>query len=56
MTAAEVARFLRVPTGTIYRWAHEDNWRREGTGRRTKYHVTDATTSYEKRRDTPATA
>jgi hypothetical protein len=49
MTAAQLSELLRVPVGTVWYWAHEDDWRR--LDRRPKrYHHDDAQASYEARR------
>lgn len=48
MTAADLARIFRVPLGTIYRWAHEDGWKRHGWPR--VYDMDDVQESYDRRR------
>jgi len=48
--AAELARLYRVPVGTIYRWASEDNWRRMRRGQQVRYHGGDAQQSFDRRR------
>jgi hypothetical protein len=55
-TAAEMARFFKVPVGTVHRWAHEDGWDRIRVRGVTRYSFPDAQKSYDergrKRRDT----
>lgn len=55
-TATQIARFLKVPVGTIHRWAHEDDWRRYRLRGATVYSMQDAQHSYDtrgrRRRDT----
>jgi hypothetical protein len=49
LTAAQLSELLRVPIGTIWRWASEDDWRR--LDRRPKrYHHDDAQASYDNHR------
>lgn len=49
LTAAQLSEVLRVPIGTVWFWASEDQWRR--LDRRPKrYHNDDAQASYEARR------
>jgi len=54
-TAAELAKLYRVPTGTIYRWASEDKWRRSRRGQQVRYHGGDAQRSFDRRRLAAAT-
>ena len=49
LTAADIARIYRVPRGTVWRWAHEDGWRRTRL-RPVRYHMDDVHTTYTKRR------
>jgi len=44
VTARDLARLFRVPVGTIYRWASEDQWRRTRY-RPIRYHIDDASES-----------
>ena len=48
-TAAGLARLYRIPRGTIYYWAHVDEWRRL-PGRPVGYLRADAQASYDRRR------
>lgn len=47
LSAADLHHLWRTPTGTIYRWAHEDHWRR--TSRPVRYHAGDAERGRQKR-------
>jgi len=49
LTYAQLSQLLRVPIGTLKRWAHEDDWRRLD-GRPSRYHHDDAQRSYDARR------
>ncbi|SRR6266566_1611254 len=49
-TAADLAHIYRVPIGTIYRWASEDQWRRTRTAHPVRYNAHDAQASYDRRR------
>lgn len=49
LTAAQLSELLRVPIGTVWRWAHEDEWRRVDRRPR-RYHHDDAQKSYDSRR------
>jgi hypothetical protein len=50
-TANDLAGMWRMPIGTVYRWAHEDRWRRTEPGLRpVRYDPADARRSYEARR------
>jgi hypothetical protein len=53
VTARDLARLLRVPLGTIYRWASEDGWRRTRY-RPIRYHMDDAVNSKRARELTTA--
>lgn len=52
LTSAQISQLLRVPVGTLKRWAGEDEWRRvedvTENGRRTRYHLEDAQQSHER--------
>lgn len=49
LTSAQLSELLRVPLGSVWRWASEDDWRRVD-GRPKRYHLDDAQASYEARR------
>lgn len=53
LTAAQLSQLLRVPVGTLRRWASEDDWRRVHDttehGRRTRYHADDAQATFDGR-------
>ncbi len=48
LSAADLATLLRVPKGTIYRWASEDQWPRT-KGRPVRYLASEAEHSQETR-------
>ena len=52
LTAAQLSQLLRVPVGTLWRWASEDDWRRvedvTENGRRTRYSVEDAQATHDR--------
>lgn len=48
LSAADLATLLRVPKGTIYRWAHEDQWPRT-SGPPVRYLASEAEHSQERR-------
>ena len=52
ISARELAAIYRVPIGTIYRWANEDDWPRIGWGRHTRYQHERAEETYHARRPT----
>ncbi|TDC81884.1 DNA-binding protein [Actinomadura sp. 7K507] len=41
LTVDDVAAIWRIPKGTIYRYAHESQWRRYTLNRRVYYHPDD---------------
>jgi hypothetical protein len=47
LSAKDLSALWRIPIGTIYRWAHEDHWRR--TSRPVRYHAGDAERGRQKR-------
>lgn len=49
LTAAQISHLYRVPIGTVHRWAHEDDWRRDDLRPR-HYHSDDAQGSYDRNR------
>lgn len=49
LTAAQISELLRIPIGTVWYWAHEDEWRRQDR-RPKRYHHDDAQRSYDSRR------
>lgn len=49
LTGPQLSELFRVPFSTIRRWASEDEWRRLDLRPR-KYHMDDASTTYEQRR------
>lgn len=52
LTAAQLSQIHRVPVGTVWRWAAEDDWRRVADtterGKRTRYHAEDAQRTYDR--------
>lgn len=50
MSTADVAHLLRIPIGTLHRWAHEDSWERYGTRRRRLWDIDVAQASHDRRR------
>ncbi|MFG2622103.1 helix-turn-helix domain-containing protein [Streptomyces sp. NPDC048507] len=49
LTAADIAQLWRTPTGTVYRLASEQRWRRQGRAGRTYYHEGDVRACFERR-------
>lgn len=56
LTTAQVSELLRVPSGTVRRWAVEDGWRRvDRTDRHaTRWNADDAQATFERRRYAPS--
>ncbi|MGW4160238.1 helix-turn-helix domain-containing protein [Streptomyces sp. NPDC004788] len=54
LTARDIAELFGAATGTVYRLASEQRWRRRNLGGRTYYAETDVHTTFSRRR-TPAT-
>lgn len=50
VTSAEAAQLLRVPVGTLHRWAHEDNWRKFGARRSRHWNLAEVQDAYDRRR------
>jgi hypothetical protein len=48
LTADDIATVWRIPKGTIYRYAHDHQWRRYTQAGRTYYHPGDVTVSLER--------
>ena len=48
-SARDLATILRVPVGTIHRWASEHQWPRIGRGKRVRYDHAAAVKVLEKR-------
>ena len=51
VTVAEFAATFGIPAGTLYRWAHEDNWARYGTPTARLYPLEEMLHTYTKRRE-----
>ncbi|MFF4583220.1 hypothetical protein [Streptomyces sp. NPDC001389] len=49
LTAADIARLWHTPTGTVYRLASEQKWRRRNRAGRTYYNETDVRTCFDRR-------
>ncbi|MEU8432011.1 hypothetical protein AB0F18_03725 [Streptomyces sp. NPDC029216] len=49
LTAADIARLWHTPTGTVYRLASEQRWRRRNRAGRTYYNETDVRACFERR-------
>ena len=49
-SARDLATILRVPVGTIHRWASEHQWPRIGRGKRVRYDHERAVETYAARR------
>ncbi|MEU3408800.1 hypothetical protein ABZ766_33305 [Streptomyces sp. NPDC006670] len=49
LTAADIARLWHTPTGTVYRLASEQRWRRRNHAGRTYYNETDVRTCFDRR-------
>lgn len=49
LTAPQICRMWNVPSGSVYRMASEDAWRRRRVRGRTSYHEGDVTQSLERR-------
>ncbi|RKS96999.1 hypothetical protein BX286_6801 [Streptomyces sp. 3211.6] len=49
LTAADIARLWHTPTGTVYRLASEQRWRRRRRAGRTYYNETDVRTCFDQR-------
>ncbi|RPF25366.1 hypothetical protein EDD96_6880 [Streptomyces sp. Ag109_G2-6] len=49
LTAADIARLWHTPTGTVYRLASEQRWRRRRRAGRTYYNETDVRTCFDRR-------
>ncbi|MER5809327.1 hypothetical protein ABT143_14225 [Streptomyces sp. NPDC002033] len=49
LTAADIAQLWHTPTGTVYRLASEQRWRRQGRAGRTYYHEGDVRACFERR-------
>lgn len=49
LTAADIARLWHTPTGTVYRLASEQRWRRRRRAGRTYYSETDVRTCFDRR-------
>ncbi|MFJ8166467.1 hypothetical protein ACIRBY_36885 [Streptomyces sp. NPDC096136] len=49
LTAADIARLWNTPTGTVYRLASEQKWRRRNRAGRTYYNETDVRTCFDRR-------
>lgn len=50
LTYAQLSQLLRVPIGTLHRWAAEEEWRRLD-GRPVRFHHDDAQATYERLRE-----
>lgn len=48
-TARDLARIYNVAVGTIYRWAHDDDWDRTAKGWPRRYDRNQAQASYDRR-------
>lgn len=49
LTAADIAQLWHTPTGTVYRLASEQRWRRQGRAGRTYYNEGDVRACFERR-------
>lgn len=54
VTPAEAAHLLKVAIGTLYRWAHEDKWRKFGARRTRHWKLDEVQDAYDRRRGEPA--
>lgn len=55
LSTKDIAQILGVPTGTLYRWAHEDQWTRYGVRNRRRWDFNEAQASHDRRRHTGPT-
>lgn len=50
VSVSDAAKLFDVPTGTIRRWASEDDWTPHGTRRRRRWELPQVQESYDRRR------
>jgi hypothetical protein len=50
LSAANISHLWSIPTGSVYRLASEQRWRRRSQARRTYYHETDVLHAFSQRK------
>jgi hypothetical protein len=54
LSATDISRLWTIPTGSVYRLASEQRWRRRSRGRRTYYHEADVLRTFDQRELQPS--